>query len=81
LDEPTSALDLESERIIQAALERLMVGRTTFIIAHRLSTIVGADLILVMQDGRIVDSGTHAQLLARRGLYESLYRQYQQVSA
>ncbi|MEM7737296.1 MAG: ABC transporter ATP-binding protein [Deinococcota bacterium] len=74
LDEATSALDSESERLIQDALERLMVGRTTFIIAHRLSTVIGADMIVVMQAGRVVDVGTHNELLARRGLYQNLYQ-------
>jgi subfamily B ATP-binding cassette protein MsbA len=73
LDEATSALDNESERQVQAALRRLMQGRTTLVIAHRLSTIVGADLICVMDRGRIVESGKHAQLLARGGLYAQLY--------
>jgi subfamily B ATP-binding cassette protein MsbA len=73
LDEATSALDNESERQVQAALKRLMQGRTTLVIAHRLSTIVGADLICAMDRGRIVESGKHAQLLARAGLYARLY--------
>ena len=73
LDEATSALDNESERQVQAALKRLMQGRTTLVIAHRLSTIVGADLICVMDRGRVVESGKHAQLLARGGLYARLY--------
>lgn len=75
LDEATSALDSESERLIQAALERLMVGRTTFVIAHRLSTIIGADKIFVLQGGRLVDAGTHDELLLREGVYRGLYRQ------
>jgi subfamily B ATP-binding cassette protein MsbA len=73
LDEATSALDNESERQVQAALRRLMKGRTTLVIAHRLSTIVGADLICVMDRGQIVESGKHAQLLAHGGLYARLY--------
>ena len=72
LDEATSALDTESERYIQQALERLVEGRTTLVIAHRLSTVQRADLIAVMQDGRIVESGRHADLLARNGLYTAL---------
>lgn len=74
LDEATSALDSESEQYIQQALSTLMKGRTTFVIAHRLSTIENADLILVMDKGRIVESGTHAQLLALGGHYAGLHR-------
>ena len=74
LDEATSALDSESEKLIQNALNRLMVGRTTLIIAHRLSTIMHADKIVAMQDGRIVEVGTHNDLLARRSLYYHLYK-------
>lgn len=73
LDEATSALDSESENLIQAALNRLMVGRTTLIIAHRLSTIMHADKIVVLDQGRIVEQGTHETLLALRGLYYHLY--------
>ena len=73
LDEATSALDTESERHIQAALDKVMQGRTTLVIAHRLSTIEKADLILVMDDGRIVERGTHAQLLALNGYYARLH--------
>ncbi|WP_140984771.1 ABC transporter ATP-binding protein [Asticcacaulis tiandongensis] len=72
LDEATSALDTQSEQKVQAALERLMAGRTTFIIAHRLSTVRHADLILVMDNGRIVERGTHDELMRRFGLYASL---------
>ena len=73
LDEATSALDSASEQLIQSALERLMLDRTTFIVAHRLSTIINADMILVLNNGRVVDAGTHRQLLGKEGLYKQLY--------
>lgn len=73
LDEATSALDSESESLVQAALERLMQGRTSFVVAHRLSTVRGADRTVVMQGGRIVAVGTHAELMRAGGLYRELY--------
>jgi ATP-binding cassette subfamily B protein len=73
LDDSTSSVDTQTERLIQQALTRLMDGRTTFVIAHRLSTVRRADLILVMQDGRIIERGRHADLLALGGLYREIY--------
>ena len=73
LDEATSALDTESEKIVQAALDKLMIGRTSFVIAHRLSTIFDADQIYVIDAGRVLEHGTHEELLARNGLYKHLY--------
>ncbi|MGL4980803.1 MAG: ABC transporter ATP-binding protein [Fusobacteriaceae bacterium] len=73
LDEATSALDTESERLVQKALDNLMENRTTFVIAHRLSTIINADKIVVMENGEIVEIGTHSQLLEKKGVYKKLY--------
>lgn len=82
LDEATSALDTESERVVQEALDRLMVGRTSFVIAHRLSTVKNADKILVLEKGNLVESGTHDELLTLDGLYAHLYKiQYRNKEA
>jgi subfamily B ATP-binding cassette protein MsbA len=79
LDEATSSLDNESERLIEAAMEKLLAGRTTFIIAHRLSTVQRADRLLVMNYGRVVEEGTHDELLGLGGLYARLYhRQFRE---
>jgi ABC-type multidrug transport system fused ATPase/permease subunit len=75
LDDATSALDSHTEANIQAALSDLMKGRTNFVIAHRLSTVIGADRILVIDAGRIVDYGTHAELVQRPGVYQDLYNE------
>ncbi|MEF9935529.1 MAG: ABC transporter ATP-binding protein, partial [Clostridium sp.] len=74
--------DTRTEVLIQKAMDRLMEGRTSFVIAHRLSTIKDADLILVMKDGDIVESGTHEELLAKGGFYEGLYNsQFEEIEA
>src|SRR5206468_3922530 len=72
LDEATSALDAESEEAVQIAVDAVMRGRTTFVIAHRLSTVVNADRIIVLREGRIVESGRHAELMRQGGYYASL---------
>ena len=74
LDEATSHLDARSEALVQEALERIMADRTSLVIAHRLSTVVNADRILVIDGGRLIETGTHEQLLAAEGLYTHLFR-------
>ncbi|HEX9192118.1 MAG TPA: ATP-binding cassette domain-containing protein, partial [Candidatus Deferrimicrobiaceae bacterium] len=82
LDEATSALDTESERVVQEALDTLMKGRTTFVIAHRLSTVRNADVILVIEGGRIVETGRHEELLSRDSRYRTFYlRQFEEKKA
>ena len=73
LDEATSSIDTRTEMLIQAAFDRLMEGRTSFIVAHRLSTIRNADEILVMKDGSIIEQGTHDELMKKGGFYQTLY--------
>ena len=74
LDEATSSIDTRTERKISEAFDKLMEGRTSFVVAHRLSTIVHSDLILVMEAGRVVEQGTHMQLLQKGGAYAALHR-------
>jgi ABC-type multidrug transport system fused ATPase/permease subunit len=81
MDEPTSSLDPESERLIRAALERLARGRTVLVIAHRLNTVYGADRIVVLDEGRLAETGTHQELLRRGGLYAHLVNTYGSVPA
>ena len=73
LDEATSNVDTRTEELVQKAMDKLMVGKTSFIIAHRLSTIKNADLILVMKDGNIVEQGDHEELMKKKGFYADLY--------
>ena len=73
LDEATSSIDTRTELLIQKAFDKLMEGRTSFVVAHRLSTIRSASLILVMKDGKIIEQGTHEELLAKGGFYSTLY--------
>jgi ATP-binding cassette subfamily B protein len=73
LDEATSSVDTETEQLIQNAINKLLKGRTSFIVAHRLSTIVHADIILVLEDGKIIESGTHRELIKKQGSYYKLY--------
>ena len=81
LDEATSSVDTRTELIIQRAMDELTKGRTSFVIAHRLSTIKNSDLILVMKDGDVIESGTHNELMERGGFYAELYNsQFEQAS-
>ena len=80
LDEATSSIDTRTELMIQETFDTLMKDRTSFVVAHRLSTIRNADLILVMNDGKIVEQGNHTQLLAKNGFYSKLYNSQFQVS-
>ena len=80
LDEATSSIDTRTEMRIQKAFSEMMKGRTSFVVAHRLSTVRKADVILVMKDGKIIEQGTHDELLAEKGFYENLYRSQFEVS-
>lgn len=80
LDEATASLDLESEHLVQLALERLYKNKTTLIIAHRLATLHHTDQIIVIEDGRIAESGSHMELLQKKGLYFQLYREQYRVN-
>ena len=80
LDEATSAVDTMTEAKVQVALARLLEGRTSFVVAHRLSTIRHADVVLLLDDGRIIERGSHNELLEQQGRYANLYRQFIQAS-
>ncbi len=80
LDEATSAVDTGTEVLVQRSLEKLLAGRTTFVVAHRLSTIMAADVILVIDAGKIIERGTHRELVAAGGKYANLYNQFIQHS-
>ena len=80
LDEATSAMDTATELLIQRAMETLVANRTTFVVAHRLSTITSADLVLVLDQGHIIESGTHRTLLEKQGTYAALYREFTEPS-
>jgi ATP-binding cassette subfamily B protein len=80
LDEATSSVDIGTERRIESALRTLLADRTAFVIAHRLSTIRDADLIVVLEHGKVIEQGTHAELMARQGLYTSLYGDWAEVA-
>ena len=82
LDEATSSIDTATEQLIQKATQKLLKGHTSFVIAHRLSTIRNADLILVVKDGKVIEQGTHEELLARQGYYRNLYdKQFEEEEA